>query len=99
MVHVASYYELLRMKYPMLFSQVFHTAQKMKISDLVTFTEKILNGKLLFLCSVNSESSFKIHDCYLHKLLIEIFKFKINLTPEIINEVFDIVECLYPLRN
>ena len=42
-----------------------HTAQKMKfsikdfsskcdqIADLVTFTEKILNGKLHFLCSAN----------------------------------------------
>ena len=38
-----------------------NTAQKMKIvikdfaeaADLITFTEKILNGELLFLCSVN----------------------------------------------
>ena len=36
---------------------------------------------------------------YLLKLLIEIFKVKMKLAPEIINQVFDIIEYLYPLRN
>ena len=33
------------------------------------------------------------------KLLIEIFKVKMKLAPEIMNEVFDIIESPYPLRN
>ena len=37
--------------------------------------------------------SFKIHDRNLQKLLIEIFKVKIKLAPEIMNEVFDFIEC------
>ena len=41
--------------------------------------------------------SFKIHDCNLKKLLIEIFKVKMKLAPEIMNEVLNIMECLYPL--
>ena len=45
------------------------------------------------------DSSFKIHDRNLQKLLIEIFKVKMKLAPEIINEVFDFIECRYPLRN
>ena len=45
------------------------------------------------------DSSFKIHDRNLQKLLIEIFKAKMKLAPEIINEVFDFIECRYPLRN
>ena len=36
---------------------------------------------------------FKIHDRNLQKLLIEIFKVKIKLAPEIMNKVFDIQEC------
>ena len=36
---------------------------------------------------------------YLLKLLIKIFKVKMKLAPEIINEVFDIIESPYPLRN
>lgn len=35
--------------------------------------------------------SFKIHDCNLQKLLI--------LFPKIMNEVYDIAECSYPLNN
>ena len=34
----------------------YRTAQKNFPADLVTFTEEILNGKLHFLCSVNSEN-------------------------------------------
>ena len=36
--------------------KLYYTAQKMKffIKDLVTFTEKILNEKLHFLCSVST---------------------------------------------
>ena len=36
------------------------------LADLVTFTEKILDGKLLFLCSVGLESNFQeniLHVC------------------------------------
>ena len=45
------------------------------------------------------DGSFKIHDCILQRLLIEIFNVKMKLAPEIMNEVFDIIESLYPLRN
>ena len=45
------------------------------------------------------DSSFKIHDRNLQKLLTEIFKIKMKLAPEIMNEVFDFIECRYPLRN
>ena len=45
------------------------------------------------------DDSFKIHDRNLHRLLIEIFKVKIKLTPKIMNEVFDLIESPYPLRN
>ena len=45
------------------------------------------------------DGSFKIHDCNLQRLLIEIFKVKMKLAPEIMNEVFDIIESPYPLRN
>ena len=45
------------------------------------------------------DSSFKIHDRDLQRLLIEIFKVKMRFAPEIMNEVFDIIESPYPLRN
>ena len=45
------------------------------------------------------ENSFKIHDGNLQKLLAKIFKVKMKLAPEIMNEVFDFKECRYPLRN
>ena len=45
------------------------------------------------------DGSLKIHDGNLQKLLIEIFKVKIKLAPEFMNEVFDFIECRYPLRN
>ena len=45
------------------------------------------------------DGSFEIHNCNLQKLLIEIFKVKMKLAPEIMNEVFDFIECRYPLRN
>ena len=45
------------------------------------------------------DGSFKIHDRNLQKLLIEIFKVKMKLAPEIMNEVFYFMECRYPLRN
>ena len=45
------------------------------------------------------DGSFKIHDRNLQKLLIEIFKVKMKLSPEIIDEVFDIIESPYPPRN
>ena len=35
----------------------------------------------------------------LSQLLIEIFKVKINLIPEIMNEFFKHIECSYPFRN
>ena len=43
--------------------------------------------------------SFKIHYHNLQRLLIEIFKVKMKLAPEIMNGVFDIIECPYPLGN
>ena len=43
--------------------------------------------------------SFKIHVGNLQRLLIEIFKVKMKPAPEIMNEVFDIIESRYPLRN
>ena len=45
------------------------------------------------------DGAFKIHDHNLQRLLIEIFKVKMKLAPEIMNEVFDIIESPYPLRN
>ena len=45
------------------------------------------------------DGSFKIPDRNLQKLLIEIFKVKIKLAPEIMNEVFDFIECRYPLKK
>ena len=45
------------------------------------------------------DGSFKIHDRYLQKLYIGTFKVKMKLTTEIMNEVFDFIECRYPLRN
>ena len=40
-----------------------------------------------------------IHDRNLQKLLTEIFKIKMNLSPEIMKEVFEIVEGPHALRN
>ena len=45
------------------------------------------------------DGSFEIHDRNLQKLVIEIFKLKMKLPPEIMNEVFDFIECQYPFRN
>ena len=44
-------------------------------------------------------SSFNIHECNLQKLLIKVSKVQVNLAPEIIVEIFDIKDGLYPLRN
>ena len=44
------------------------------------------------------DGSFKIHDCNLQRLLIEIFKVKMKLAPEIMNEVFHIIESPNPLK-
>ena len=48
------------------------------------------------------DSSLKVHDSNLQKLLIdqyfEIFKDKMKFAPEIRNKVFGIIECSYPLR-
>ena len=43
------------------------------------------------------DGSMKIHEWNLQKLLMEIFKVKMKLTLEIMNEVFHIIECPYPL--
>ena len=43
------------------------------------------------------DGSFKIHDSNLQRLLIEIFK--MTFASEIMNEVFDIIDFPYPLRN
>ena len=45
------------------------------------------------------DGSFKIHDCNLQRLLIEIFNVKMKLAPEIMNEVFHIIGSPNPLRN
>ena len=45
------------------------------------------------------DGSFKTHDRNLQKLLIEIFKVKMKLAPEIMNEVFHIIGSPNPLRN
>ena len=45
------------------------------------------------------DNFFKIRDRNLQRLLIEIFKVKMKLAPKILNDVFDIMESLYPLRN
>ena len=45
--------------------------------ELHTFNELLAN-----------DGSFKIHDRNLQKLLIEIFKVKMKLAPEVMNEVF-----------
>ena len=45
------------------------------------------------------DGSFKIHDSNLQRLLTEIFKVKMRLAPEIMNEIFDITDFPYPLRN
>ena len=45
------------------------------------------------------DSYFNIHNRNSQKLLFEIFKVKMKLTPEIMNEVFDFIEFWYPLRN
>ena len=46
-----------------------------------------------------NDGSFKIHGRNLQRLLIEIFKIKMKLAPEIMNEAFDSIESPYPLRN
>ena len=48
---------------------------------------------------LEKDNSCKIHERNLQKLVLEIFKVKINLAPEIIKEVFEIVEGLDALRN
>ena len=48
---------------------------------------------------LSKDGSFKIHDLNLERLFIEIFKVKAKLAPEIMHEVFDIIESPYPLRN
>ena len=48
---------------------------------------------------LTKEGSFKIHDRNLKKLLIEIFKVRMKLAPEIMIEIFDSIECRYRLRD
>ena len=48
---------------------------------------------------LEKDNSCKIHDRNLQKLVTEIFKVKMNLAPEIIKEVFEIVEYPYALRK
>ena len=48
---------------------------------------------------LEKDNSCKIHDRNLQKLVTEILKVKINLAPEIMKEVFEIVECRYTLIN
>ena len=44
-------------------------------------------------------NSYKIHSRNFQKLVTEIFKVKMNLSPEIMKEVFEIVEGPHALRN
>ena len=58
--------------------------------------------KTIIQCLINflqKDGSFKTHSRNLQKLPIKIFKVKMKLAPEIMNEVFDILECSYPLKN
>ena len=48
---------------------------------------------------LEKDNSSKIHDRNLQKLVTEIFKVKMNLAPEIMKKIFEIVEGLYALRN
>ena len=48
---------------------------------------------------LEKDNSYKIHDRNLEKLVTGIFKVKMNLGPEIVNEVFEIVEGPHALRN
>ena len=45
------------------------------------------------------DNSCKIYDRNLQKPVTETFKVKMNLAPEIMKEVFEIVEGFYALRN
>ena len=48
---------------------------------------------------LEKDNSYKIHDRNLQKLVTEIFKVKMNLSPEIMKELFEIVEGPHALRN
>ena len=48
---------------------------------------------------LEKDNHYKIHDRNLQKLVTEIFKVKMNLVPEIMKEVFEIVEGLQALKN
>ena len=48
---------------------------------------------------LEKDNSLKIHDRNLQKLVTEIFKVKMNIGPEIMKEVFEIVEGFHALRN
>ena len=48
---------------------------------------------------LEKDNSLKIHDRNLQKPVTEIFKVKMNLGPEIMKEVFEIVEVSHALRN
>ena len=44
------------------------------------------------------DGSYKIRDCNLQQLLIEILELKMKLAPEFMNDVFDNLECAQTLR-
>ena len=48
---------------------------------------------------LEQDNSCKIHDRNLQKVVAEILKSKMNLTPELMKEVFEIVDCLHARRN
>ena len=54
----------------------------------------LLTKLLLF-----KDKSFRIHHCNLQKLEIEIFKVRLGLAPEIMKNVFQIIENPYDLGN
>ena len=48
---------------------------------------------------LEKDNSYKIHKRNLQTLVTEIFKVRMNLGPEIMKELFKIVEVPHPLRN
>ena len=57
-----------------------------------------LMESVLYLCHCWLKVTLITDVWFLEKLHIEIYQVKMKLTPEILNEVFDI-ECPYPLKN
>ena len=48
---------------------------------------------------LQKDNSYNVHDRNLQKLLTKIFRVKMNLGPEIMKEVFEVIEDPHVLRN